>query len=271
MKRKIITNVATAILMVVLAAALSLSAIAGENDDSLAVVAELIQKLRSGEITVGQVRDFLDEADGDEPTVSRDFASEIMGRNYFGPEEAVGYFGVSSLEGQLEPLSEVPFSEETLRECRDTHILVADLGLSILDIHDKIGSELSDEPWFCKESFAEEYGQVRWILIRKAPVDDSTWKDWTEQQFLLGEDEEVSSARMVVYSVIGHYLSMGEQLFDEDACVLTSSVTSNGNRISIGGAWGSEYLHGLYVAEQINVDIRGYYYVGLASVKKPES
>ena len=44
-------------------------------------------------------------------------------------------------------------------------------------------------------------------------VPDSASKTWDEQQKLLGKDEETPSARVVIYTMIGHFLSTGERLF----------------------------------------------------------
>ncbi len=56
-----------------------------------------------------------------------DAAHKIMGRNFLGVEEVSKYFGAIYTHTQLEYLSDIPFPERTLRECKDTHILVADI------------------------------------------------------------------------------------------------------------------------------------------------
>ena len=65
-------------------------------------------------------------------------AREIMGKNFFGIEEAVQDFGVHPSETQLAALAQVPFTEEVLQSHKDTHILVAVFPLSILDIRGKL-------------------------------------------------------------------------------------------------------------------------------------
>ncbi|MFZ2643502.1 MAG: hypothetical protein WA117_21095, partial [Verrucomicrobiia bacterium] len=66
----------------------------------------------------------------------------IMGRNFFGVEEAIKHFGVNPSPEQLAALSEIPFSEARLREVKDTHVLVAVVPLSILDIRGKVERKL---------------------------------------------------------------------------------------------------------------------------------
>ncbi len=171
---------------------------------------------------------------GFEPTTSQKRAREIMGRNFFGVEEAVKHFGVNPTRQQLVALSEIPFSEAVLEQSKDTHVLVAVFPLSILEIRGKVDSKLFyDQSWYNKESFAKERGEVSWQLIRKTPVDDSTSKNWQEQQALIAKDDEVPSARVMVHTIIGYYLATGERLF-EHIYVRTSSVASDGYRVHVG-------------------------------------
>ncbi len=171
---------------------------------------------------------------GFEPTTSQKRAREIMGRNFFGVEEAVKHFGVNPTRQQLVALSEIPFSEAVLEQSKDTHVLVAVFPLSILEIRGKVDSKLFyDQSWYNKESFAKERGEVSWQLIRKTPVDDSTSKNWQEQQALIAKDDEVPSARVMVHTIIGYYLATGERLF-EHIYVRTSSVVSGGSRVLVG-------------------------------------
>jgi len=145
-------------------------------------------------------------------------AREIMGKNFFGIQEAIKYFGVSPTLPQLAALSEIPFSETVLKELKDTHILVAIFPISIFEIRNKAKRELFErydesryQDNFDDLSFAEERGEVNWQLIRKTPVPGSTSKTWEEQLSLLGKDDEVPTAQTLVYTIIGHYLATGER------------------------------------------------------------
>ena len=171
---------------------------------------------------------------GFEPTTSQKRAREIMGCNFFGVEEAITHFGVNPTRRQVAALSEIPFSEAVLEQLKDTHVLGAVFPLSILEIRSKVDSKLFyDQPWYNKESFAKERGEVNWQLVRKTPVDNSTSKNWQEQQELLGEDDEVPTSQVVVYTIIGHFLAVGERLL-EHIYVRTSSVDSDGYRVRVG-------------------------------------
>jgi len=171
---------------------------------------------------------------GVEPTTSQKRAREIMGR-IFGIEEAIKHFRINPNRQQLASLSEVPFSEAVLEQCKDTHVLVAVLPISILEIRGKVQDKglFYGQDWYDKEQFANERGEVTWQLVRKTPVDNSFSKNWQEQQALLGEDDEVPTAQVMVYTIIGHFLATGERLF-EKVYVRTSGVNSDGSPVYVG-------------------------------------
>jgi hypothetical protein len=162
-----------------------------------------------------------------------------MGKNFFGIEEAIKHFGVNPSRRQLVSLSEVPFSEETLISCKDTHVLVAVLPISIVEIRE-IAKKLINQTlfynqdWYDKEAFANDKGETGWQLIRKELIDNSTSKNWSEQQALLANDEETPKAQVVVYTIIGIFLSTGERLL-ENVYVRCIDLDSDGIRVSVGG------------------------------------
>ncbi len=166
-------------------------------------------------------------------------AREIMGRNFFGIEEAIKHFGVKPSEEQLAVLGKIPFSEDVLTACKDTHVLVAIFPMSILDVR-SIVKELADQTlffnnqdWYNKQEFANDKGEVGWKLIRKVLIDNSTSKTWNEQQALLSKDEETPKAQVVVYTMISHFLATGERLF-EKVYVRCVDLDSNGERVVVG-------------------------------------
>lgn len=175
---------------------------------------------------------------GYEPSTSQKLAREIMGKNFFGIEEAIKHFGVNATKQQVAALAEVPFSEEVLRASKDTHVLVAVFPLSILDIRG-ITRKLENQTlfykqdWYDKQAVAKDKGEVGWQLVRKEPIANSTSKTWNEQQVLLSKDEETPTARIVVYTVVGHFLATGERLF-EKIYVRCVDLDSDGDRVSVG-------------------------------------
>ncbi|MFO0718837.1 MAG: hypothetical protein U0522_02330 [Candidatus Paceibacterota bacterium] len=176
---------------------------------------------------------------GYEPSTSQKLAREIMGKNFFGIEEAIKHFGVNPTKQQLACLAEVPWSEEVLKSCKDTHVLVAVFPLSILDIrgHARKQSDRTlfySQDWYDKQAFAKDKGEVGWQLVRKEPIANSTSKMWNDQQALLSKDEETPTARIVVYTMVGHLLATGERLF-EKIYVRCVDLDSDGDRVSVRG------------------------------------
>lgn len=176
------------------------------------------------------------QSGGYEPTTTQKIARAI-GIPVFGIEEAVQHFGVKPTRAQLAVLTEIPFTEAELRECKDTHILVAVFPLSILEIRGKIPADkrlFYNQSWYDKESFAKDRrGETAWHLVRKTEVPNSTSKNWQEQQALLAKNEETPTAQEMVYSIIGHFLATGERLF-ENIYVHCSDVDSFGRRVYVG-------------------------------------
>ena len=168
-------------------------------------------------------------------TTSQKCAREIMGKNFFGLEEAIKHFGVSPTSQQLAALSEIPFSETVLQQSKDTHILMAVLPQSIIEIRDKVERKLfynHETAWYNEQLFAKERGEISWQLVRKVPMNDSIPNDYQEQQALFNKDDEVPTAQVMVYAIIGHFLATGEWLIKQKyAC--TSSADSRGNCVYV--------------------------------------
>lgn len=202
---------------------------------------------------------------GFEPSTSQKKAREIMGTNMFGIDDVIKHFGVNPSKAQLAALGEVPFSEETLEACKATHVLVAVFPMSILDIRAKVKGELwqafFNQDWYNKEAFAKDRGEIGWHLIRKTPVENSTNKTWSDQQALLGKDDETPKARVCVYTIIGHYKATNERLF-EKIWVRCSDLGSVGDRVSVGVFDGK----GLFVGNDWGGSRDGH--LGLASARK---
>lgn len=199
-------------------------------------------------------------------TIQQEFTRAFMGKNFFGIEEAIKYFGVNPTRQQLAALSKIPFSETVLEESKDTHILVAVFPLSILEIRDKVERKLfysHENAWYNKQAFAKVRSEACWQLVRKTPVENSAPKTWQKQQALLAENEETPTIQVMVYTIIGHFLAIGEWLFEE-IYIRCPDLSSDGHRVYIG------YFDsgGL----RISVDWNNHCYgnVGVASARKSD-
>jgi hypothetical protein len=162
-------------------------------------------------------------------------AAQIMGSNFHGPTDANKQFGIRM--GQ-KVFRSVPFSAEALRACKDTHVLVATPGMSIMDIHGKASQKFCSKsnPWHGVE--AQKFAQVKivsgWYLIRKEAVPSSTSKMWANQLAMVKSPDFVPEANLAVYAYVIHFLVTGERLF-RTLWVRTNSVTAGGDRVSLYG------------------------------------
>jgi hypothetical protein len=165
--------------------------------------------------------------------VSQKRAREIMGKNFLGVEGAVKYFRLNPVF-QLAVISEIPFSEEVLEQLKDTHILVAVFPLSILEVRGIHSNLFDNQSWYNRELFAKESSKFSWQLVCKTPVvDNSMSEGWRKQLVFISNNDEIPTAQVMAYTIIGHYLATGERLF-ENACVRTSNVLSDDYIVGVG-------------------------------------
>src|SRR3989344_4527173 len=150
------------------------------------------------------------------PLVSHTKAREVMGKNFFGPEEAQKYFGVTLSKRQFGQIAEIPFSLKKLMECKDTHILVAYAPISIVAVRRNTakvklphGYKLfSEHNWYDGTPEGNGVSAIGWYLVRKMPGSDLVGlHDLPDPR--IGEIQE---AAVMVYTIIGHFLATGERL-----------------------------------------------------------
>jgi len=190
-------------------------------------------------------------------------AEEIMGSNFLGPEEGGRLFGFSLSAQELATFSEVPFSEATLNECRNSHFLVAVPSISISQIRQSVSSDLffldRDEQSYTDRVIFQQRGVGGWQLVQKTPVENSPQKSWRGQLALLDTNSEVPVSRVMAYAIIGYYLKNHEKLFPNIA-------VRCGDPMVTVGSFGS---FGLFVKDDFSCLDRAAY-VGLASCRKPD-
>ena len=212
----------------------------------LGVTSEHLHRIRSDENLAKKVAEIL-------TSVTVDYAREIMGKNFFGVLDAARYFGVMPAERHFEPFSKIPFSEATLRECKNSHILIAVFPLSILDIRDKTqGQNLFFEiNWTenYKEAFARNKSGFCWQLIQKTP-----------QLRPFMENEEVPSVRVIVYTILGYYLATGKHLFEDSYVAGSEGGLADGY---------SDFGVGYFDSDN-SIDISWYGGCYKASARKPD-
>jgi MoxR-like ATPase len=141
--------------------------------------------------------------------ISMKEAKEIMGANFYGPEEIKTALALE-FKGEIPPIT---FSKEILERLRDTHQLIlyspdfySDAIVGIppnshklpvnghnmyenLDKKKKDGTKLLyDNDWYKNEKFfTEERTELRWKLVSKDLIPNSTSKNYLEQTGILAD------------------------------------------------------------------------------------
>lgn len=181
---------------------------------------------------------------GYEPTASQKMARAILGTNYIGVEKSIEHLNVMPSAADFKALEEVPFSEDELEACKDTHILVAVLPVSVMDLWERAKHLFYDEvdPEYRNQAFAKRKGQAGWHLIRRDIVPGSTHKTWQEQQSMLMPNEEAPTARVLTYAVILTVQATDVKLlWNNDARV--SDMDSRGIGVSVFFGGGLRFFY----------------------------
>ena len=197
------------------------------------------------------------------PTASQQRAFEIMGSNFFGISDAIKHFCVDLANQQIAELSKIPYSEKTLKELKNTHILMLVLPLSIMEMWHKnpeLFPSITSMP-YRDSSFAWESGSLRWYLIRKTAAPHSKSKTWEDQLSFLNNNDEVPTARVMVYSMIGRYLATGEHLFKRVYARTSSHV--------IGGQCSVRFSDKFLLEITAFSDYTCEEYIAIADARKP--
>ncbi len=161
-------------------------------------------------------------------------AQAIMGPNFFGVGEAMLHFGVRPGVRQHAALHRVPWSKEVLRACKDTHALVAVFPLSILQLRDRLPDPQMlfglERYGYGEKHLARDRGELGWYLVRKEASDLSRGYNFEEQKIMLDRaNEEVATARILVYATMGILLASGQRMF-ENHHVRCTDVTDSEER-----------------------------------------
>lgn len=149
-----------------------------------------------------------------------DHVRQIMGENFLEPVESIYHFKIKQTKKAMKAIrafENLP-SEDMLIDSKDDYILVADFGLSILDIRNRVDRELfssHEDALYNWNYFAKLRETPQWRLISRKPVANSFHKNWDKQKALLNENEDVPKVRQVAYAIILNYLTTGERLFKD--------------------------------------------------------
>ena len=142
---------------------------------------------------------------GYEDTSSQRRAREIMGNNFIGIGEVQGYFGLIFSPHQTRILAEIPYSEQTLRETKDSCLLFPGYPFSIVDLQNLLGGESSLREDIYSKLFASDKVFARWYLISKSPWGTSLYEPFEKQLEYIAKyarEYEVPRACEVIYMLL---------------------------------------------------------------------
>jgi hypothetical protein len=199
-----------------------------------------------------------DREESEEHVVARG----IMGKYFHGIPEVVDHFGEISPE-DLMALQHIPYTEDHLRECAETHILFIDVGPPIVTLETMVGDEFNyDFDSLVGDDVKSSTEPARWRLIRKAPLDQSFSRSLhTQLQLIDGSIDELPSPRQIIYMIVLHYLVNGERLL-KNTLVRTNRTDSNAGDVYVGDFDGN----GLFICSLEEDDVGEH--LGIAPSRK---
>jgi hypothetical protein len=142
-----------------------------------------------------------------------------MRSNFFGPKEIRTALGIAYGEQERFELEIIPFLPSTLERCKDTHVLIAVFGLSLIELRECVREEklFGGLEWPESNPIVSSKGKATWHLVRKACVRNSSNREFAAQRALLSQHEMVPNAHTVAYLTAIHFQLRGEKLFAVDA------------------------------------------------------
>ncbi|MBI2473331.1 hypothetical protein HYV70_02145 [Candidatus Uhrbacteria bacterium] len=146
-------------------------------------------------------------------TPEQNIARKIMGGNFYGIPEIEKSIGWSS-DVQERQLGLIPYSEEQLRTCSQSHVLVAVIPRSLLFFQSMLKHLFvhPDHEW-TDRTFLANFGSIGWLLVSKTAQ--------TQKPFQAPDIRELTCV------MIATFLSKGEKLFPEGHPVLSSTKAAD--------------------------------------------
>ncbi len=168
-------------------------------------------------------------------------AQSILGADFITPEEVTkARPSIVYTAEQITALAESLPSEDVLKWCKENGYAVMPApptAMSTLDVREIQSAHFYSKTggWYADQKFArEDKTSFGWLLIKKTPVSNSTSKTWNEQNKLLSALEKVPNAAEMCWFITTYFEVRGVRLF-EGVYVRTSSLDSDGSRVSVGG------------------------------------
>lgn len=219
------------------------------------VTLDHMARLRSDPAYAKRIAEFMLRG-GINDSVHHKLARAWMGQNFFGVEEYVTLYGVNFSKKQLREVNGFPWGEDVLngpcpfnkgKLLRDTHF--AYLGVDKLngepltimkfqELHSASGQpkfySYAPGSWYHQQAFAtDKTMKLRWYLLLKDIVPNSTSANWNDQKVMLPAEYEVPTAveetakDLFVQRKTGVYPNLKTYAMVDD-------VSSDGYRVDVG-------------------------------------
>jgi hypothetical protein len=118
----------------------------------------------------------------------------------------------------------------------DGFVTFFDPGWSVLRLREAVadrGNIFYPHTWYDNEPFAKFQDPPRYRQLQMEAVKNSFGKTYVEQRALVPRDMEIPTARVVLMTVVIHFLATGERLFT-DCCVRSFDQTAVGDFVFVG-------------------------------------
>ncbi len=128
----------------------------------------------------------------------------------------------------------MPFTQDTLTRCAQSHLLIPGVPLSILEMRERRTDLFSRHDWYTRErhDFSKRPLECRWYLLRIGAVPDSAGKPWNEQVSLLAPGEVVAPAELVILGMTLHQVLSRKCIFG-GSYVRTASELSDRDHVNV--------------------------------------
>ncbi len=179
-------------------------------------------------------------------------------------DSMIGVDEIEKLYKQRVRMPDIPFKEETLRACSSTHILVPDIGTSVLDIRRNSGRGcLFDQCWTEREPFATAVNHPTWRLFSKRVLRGSLNKGWRDQFNLVDfEREDLPKARELLF-LLTAWAGLRQQPLYEGFFLRSGTYDVSGHWVCIG------CLRGSIIMGSFHSDTADYN-IGITTVRNPD-
>lgn len=191
---------------------------------------------------------------GLEPSIDQRITRAIMGKNYFGPEDWVKFYGASFTKKQLRELASFPWNEEVLmstcplcgkivRDCHFAHVGLETIQGSPLTIvrfrefYPETGQPkfyAYGNAWYNDHDFAKVTTlQLRWYLTHTEIVLKSENKTTQDQQAMLPAEYELPLAIEETFKSF-HCVRKAGSYPNPKRYARCRDLSSDGNRVFVG-------------------------------------